>query len=331
MEFNFEDDDDYIDALNHFYGVIYKITNNINGKIYIGKTKQFFKKYINGKFKHLTKENYNIGCKYINSAILKYGIENFSVKLIDLAYTLKKLNELEQKYIIDFNSRNPKIGYNIAKGGDGGCGFIGHKHSEESKNKMRKSAIGRKLSEETKQKMSASRLGRKVSQETKQKLSNTNKGTIVLKDKDGNYIRVKITDSRYKNGELISMTTNKVTVIDANGNTFQVSKTDPRYLSDELKHISIGMIHVKDKNNNFYYIKKDDPRFLNGELVGIMKIQINVDEFINNIKMLKDIDALTSKYGCSIDVLRKSVKRKYPEFYKQLVHNSNSIAHKKEK
>ncbi|XWX34417.1 homing endonuclease [Staphylococcus phage PG-2021_5] len=92
------------------FGYIYKTTNNINGKIYIGKkhSSSFIKGY------------YGSG-KLINRAIDKYGIENFSVEIIEECETLEELN-LKEKYYIKHLESNYKLGkgYNIASGGDGG-------------------------------------------------------------------------------------------------------------------------------------------------------------------------------------------------------------------
>lgn len=92
------------------FGYIYKTTNNINGKIYIGK-----------KHSNSFVEDYYGSGKLINRAIDKYGVENFSLELIEKCETLEELNLREIHYIQYLNS-NYKLGkgYNIASGGDGG-------------------------------------------------------------------------------------------------------------------------------------------------------------------------------------------------------------------
>lgn len=120
-----------------FVGYIYKITNLLNNKFYIGKTKHpIDKRYYN----HLwCVDNKNdVTCK-IHNAIRKYGKENFKIELIDTCYSEEELNEKERYWIEKLNSRDPEVGYNTAKGGEGGIGgpmFAGHKHSEETKQKM---------------------------------------------------------------------------------------------------------------------------------------------------------------------------------------------------
>ena len=92
------------------YGYIYKTTNLLNNKIYIGQKKSNV----------FLKEQYLGSGKYIKRAINKYGKDNFKVEIIDTAESREELSNLEIYYIALFNSTNINIGYNIAKGGIGG-------------------------------------------------------------------------------------------------------------------------------------------------------------------------------------------------------------------
>ena len=84
--------------------VIYKTTNLINEKIYIGQ------------------DFYN-NPSYLGSGILlkralkKYGYSNFKKEIIDVASTIDELNEKEKYWIAFYKSQNLDIGYNIAPGG----------------------------------------------------------------------------------------------------------------------------------------------------------------------------------------------------------------------
>lgn len=108
-------------------GEIYKITNTTNGKCYIGQTRSHrlnHKKYrpfgYLGRFKdHIYEANSNKKnqCKYLNSAVLKYGIDCFTCELIHTC-TLNELDTQEQQYIIEYNSKYPN-GYNLTNGGKG--------------------------------------------------------------------------------------------------------------------------------------------------------------------------------------------------------------------
>lgn len=78
------------------YGYVYKLTNLITHKVYVGKHKYSFPKL---------DENYITSGTYIKSSIKFYGLENFSRELIDTAETLEELNEKKvsglKRYSVD--------------------------------------------------------------------------------------------------------------------------------------------------------------------------------------------------------------------------------------
>lgn len=87
--------------------IIYKTTNLINGKIYIGRDTKNNSKYLGSG-------------KILKNAILKYGKNNFKKEILEFGTSNFDLNEKEIKWIEFYNSTNPEIGYNITKGGTGG-------------------------------------------------------------------------------------------------------------------------------------------------------------------------------------------------------------------
>lgn len=91
--------------------IIYKITNKLDNKIYIGQTTRLLRVRWN---EHCGKSE---NCKRLNRAINKYGKDNFTIEQIDSADTLDELNLKETKWITYFNSSNRKYGYNIELGG----------------------------------------------------------------------------------------------------------------------------------------------------------------------------------------------------------------------
>lgn len=94
---------------------IYKITNLINKKIYIGQSID-----INRRFKeHIRISKLNKDNMPIHKAIYKYGIENFILEIIEEC-NIELLDEKEIYYINFFNSRDKHIGYNISFGGNTG-------------------------------------------------------------------------------------------------------------------------------------------------------------------------------------------------------------------
>lgn len=95
--------------------VIYKVTNKINGKMYIGQTNNFEKR----KREHTTYD-INDSCLF-HRALRKYGLDNFTWEIIDNAESKKEADMLERYYIEQYRTyKNSGIGYNMTKGGDGG-------------------------------------------------------------------------------------------------------------------------------------------------------------------------------------------------------------------
>lgn len=108
-------------------GRIYKITNIITSKIYIGcTTKTIENRFLEHKSRSKSKKH---NSKLYNS-INKYGIDNFIIEEI-CKCNIDKMFELEKNYILEFNSF--ENGYNTTYGGEG-C--LGYKHSNEVKEKM---------------------------------------------------------------------------------------------------------------------------------------------------------------------------------------------------
>jgi group I intron endonuclease len=156
--------------------IIYKITNLINNRIYIGQTI----KKIRARWRsHCYSKN-----TYIGRAINLYGKDNFKIEEIDKAYNIEELNQKEIYWISFYNSTYKKIGYNLASGGDR---FI---HSEESIKKMSISARARKMkpmTTEHKDNISKSNKGRKgnpMSEKAKRHLSILYKGKVPVKYHD---------------------------------------------------------------------------------------------------------------------------------------------------
>jgi 6-pyruvoyl-tetrahydropterin synthase len=108
---------------------IYKITNTINGKIYIGKDTTDNPLYLGSG-------------KLIKLSIKKYGKKNFKKEIIEECDDYYLLSEREMYWIDFYNSTDLNIGYNISKGGDGGDTLSNNPNlniiKEKISNKMKK-------------------------------------------------------------------------------------------------------------------------------------------------------------------------------------------------
>jgi len=138
--------------------IIYKITNKVNGKIYIGQTTQGLKVRLGVHFSEARKGKTN---SVIHAAIRKYGKENFDSEEICRCKSKKQMDDAEKFYIRYFKARSP-IGYNLTDGGEGVLGWV-------------PSAEWRKNTSES-QKGKQYRLGMKATEETKAKISRNSKG-----------------------------------------------------------------------------------------------------------------------------------------------------------
>lgn len=97
-------------------GYIYKITNKINGKCYIGQTSKFYKKRWN-EHKNTAFNKSKISYNYpLYKAFRKYGVSNFEFKVIEKC-EIQNLNKREMYWISYFDSYNK--GYNQNLGGEG--------------------------------------------------------------------------------------------------------------------------------------------------------------------------------------------------------------------
>lgn len=132
-----------------FY-TIYKVTNKINNKFYIGM--------------HQT-ENLNdayMGSgKLIRQAIQKYGVVNFTKEILHIFDNEEDMKNKEKELVIISEKS-----YNLCEGGKGGFSYL-----NRSGKALRTGAI---LSEETKKKISKSKKGSKLSDEQKQWISENN-------------------------------------------------------------------------------------------------------------------------------------------------------------
>lgn len=145
-------------------GIIYLITNKVNGKRYVGKTTTS----LNTRWSQHLSDARGRSKGVLHKAIRKYGSSNFLVQTI--AESLEPfLDGLEKFFIRLHCSHVNHYGYNLTEGGDG---IAGYKHTDETKAKIALSS--KNLSPETREKLSLSSRGRRHSSETRAYLSRIN-------------------------------------------------------------------------------------------------------------------------------------------------------------
>lgn len=172
-------------------GIVYKVTNKINNKYYIGKTIQDFNRYIKRQI-----SNTNINKqpnRAFYRAIRKYGSDNFEWSILWKGECSNEwLDELEKYYIYFYDSFG-KNGYNMTEGGEGNINSGKYKRTNNIKEKLSKTLKGRIITKEWKENISKATkgknnpmfgkcgnlspmFGKKHSKKTKQKISLGNKG-----------------------------------------------------------------------------------------------------------------------------------------------------------
>lgn len=110
-------------------GYIYKITNTVNNKAYVGVT---IKSTPTDRWNaHKSNIRNGRGCPFLAKAVKKYGEDAFRFEVIIICFD-DDVYKYEIDYIKKYNTLSPN-GYNVAEGGKSGKNFLGKKHTEETK------------------------------------------------------------------------------------------------------------------------------------------------------------------------------------------------------
>ncbi len=112
-------------------GYIYKITNKLNNKCYIGQTINDVENRWNDHRKCIGTQT---GCPGLRRAFEKYGLDNFKFEIIIICFD-KDMSKYEKEYIKKYDSYNN--GYNLTHGGEEGGFFKGCKHTLENVAKIK--------------------------------------------------------------------------------------------------------------------------------------------------------------------------------------------------
>ena len=129
------------------YGYIYKITNIINNKVYIGQTTRTVEARFQEHLHSCTQKSK--ATLHLYSAMNLYGKENFSVEMIDTAISQDDLNKKEIYWIEFYDSMN--AGYNMTKGGSEenpmNSEIVRKKHAKKLRSKEVRQKISKTLHE----------------------------------------------------------------------------------------------------------------------------------------------------------------------------------------
>jgi group I intron endonuclease len=137
-------------------GIIYKVTNTINSKVYIGQTIQSLE---SRRIDHISMANNN-STTHFHKAIRKYGLENFEWEILCQCESKYEMDDMEFHYIKQFDSISG--GYNMTLGGEGSPG---RKHTKKSILKISESKKGTPCPEHVKKLTSKRFKGIKKSKE----------------------------------------------------------------------------------------------------------------------------------------------------------------------
>lgn len=261
------------------YYTIYKTSNNINGKIYIGQ--------------HIT-ENLNDGYlgsgKNLREDIKKYGMKNFTKEILHIFDNFADMDNKEKELVdVEFILREDT--YNIRTGGQEKFNTIDRVTVKDTDGSTMS------VSKDDPRYLSGELVG-------------IAKGLVSVKDEDGNNKLVSVNDPEYINGELVSSNKNYGTYLNEDGVVVQMLTDEAQKLNlcgstknygvffNKIKNIyeSISItdeidyniyepmfknkIVVKDKDGNILHVATDDPRYLSGEL----RHHIKNRKYVRNIK-----------------------------------------------
>lgn len=148
--------------------IVYKITNTVDGKQYVGVTIQPLQK----RWRQHCRFD---GSVLLNNAIKKYGPQMFQHEILEECETEEAMFSREMYWIQTLNTQKP-YGYNICPGGNKPPSSTGLKRSAAHKEAIRQAQLGHSLSRERQEKMRLARtktgvVGAKHTPETKQKMS----------------------------------------------------------------------------------------------------------------------------------------------------------------
>lgn len=230
--------------------LVYKITNLLNNKIYIGVHETF---NIN--------DSYMGSGKILNYSYKKYGKENFKKEILHIFDSKKQMLDKERELVNESFVKREDT-YNCIIGGVlNTSGFVNVKDSS-GECFLVPVDDDRYLSGE---------------------LVGITKGMVNVRNSDGDIIQV--TQEEFKNDDnLCGLASGITTVRDKDGNRFSVDIDDPRYLSGELVSITTGFVPVYDDEGTCHSLNRDSDEYKSGKYKSFFEGKKHSKETIEKMK-----------------------------------------------
>lgn len=243
--------------------LIYKITNLVTSKVYIGQTIQ---KLENRWYGHKR----CVASRPLYDDMRKYGISSFIIEKIEDCESTEHLNTKEIYWIKYYNSNNSNFGYNLTEGGES-------KINDESRRKISEYNKNRIVSDETRKKISKVRRGKKFTKEQLERLSLSLKGHVCsdeTKIKIGNANRGSKNGMFGKHFTKTSEQIEKSRVAMIASEKFQLSRKSDEFKRKVSKHRGKGNWVVLDANFNLikeFELRMDVVKYLGCSSVNVKK------------------------------------------------------------
>lgn len=270
---------------------IYKVTNTITNKSYIGKTTIGYLKRFN---KHILNAEKGINRRLYDSMRF-HGIHNFTVTLEYTASTIEELNAKEIELISKFNTLMPN-GYNMTLGGEGGYTLTSWT-DEERKELYKQQALkrtGHKHSKETKEKIGKTQKGKTIPKEVREKISKsllTNFSNLSEEEKKGKASHLREYDGIRK-GSKHSESSKKLMSQSKKGKTYE------EIYSNDVAKIKIEMARKRfiERNPKAFSLTEYQEEYIlkainNEETVAMIVEKLQISPFkIRQFLLLKGIN-----------------------------------------
>lgn len=267
-------------------GYIYKITNQINNKMYIGKTT----KSIEERWQEHQKKALQHPNRYLYDAMNHYGIENFTIEQVEECDNAI-LDEREIYWIKYYNTyylAKNSCGYNMTLGGEGGNTWDANPHKERTSTKISQALTNKHRSEEFKQHMSEIKRGK----------------YFLNIDEESLFTDI-------KNGLSIAQLIEK----------YGISEWTIRYRCKEKFGCSYGQLREVSVQRKPYQLSEQALQERMGRFVGEkngMYKSVPKEEFYYDIVHNLSVDELSKKYNISKPTIYKKCKEYFNKTLREL-------------